>query len=78
MKGVFGVAKYAKVSLYFEQNDVRANEKIENLCNEFPEIKVIGNRDDDTRSIYYIDIKYPLKIKDNVTLYLQKRHIPYF
>lgn len=75
MKGVFGVAKYCKSTLYFMYDSAMASDKVKRLCEEFPEVKLIGIREEAERPIIYFDLKYPLKIKDNILLYFEQNSI---
>lgn len=66
------MAKQRKETLYFLANSEEARNKIEQLCKEFPEIKITGIREETDRKIIYYDIKYPIKIRNNINLYLSQ------
>lgn len=67
--------KYCKNTLYFSLDSQTAVEAIKRLCEEFPEIKLIGMRKERDRPLIYYDIKYPLKIKGNLKLYFENYNL---
>lgn len=67
--------KYCKNTLWFMNDSKKALDKIELLCNDFPEVKIVGIRNEQHRSIVYYDIKYPLKIKENIQLFFNQHNL---
>lgn len=69
-KVVFGVAKNSKLTLYFTRNDENFIDKIIALQNEFPEVKIIKIDDENSDILIYYTIRYPIKIRESIFLYL--------
>lgn len=66
------MAKSSKLTLYFLRNEGTAIEKIQKLQEEFPEVKIVTIRDNADSLLIYYDIKCPVKLLENLQLYLSQ------
>lgn len=75
MKEWHGVAKWMSRRLYFPINSSKAMSIVEGICAEFPEVKLIRFEHDTGNQITIFEIKFPVKLRQNIELYLNKEEV---
>lgn len=69
------MAKTLTKTLYFATNSTEASDKIQKLCEEFPEVKLVKVNIRATSYVVYFTIKFPVKLRQNIEIYLEQHDI---
>lgn len=69
------MAKSLTKTFYFRMDSTNASDEIQKLCEEFPEVKLVKVDIQATNTVVYFTIKFPVKLRPNIALYVQQHDI---